>query len=137
MDLPTVRVKHPELEGGVLINATDFDPAVHERFDGAVPFKFSRGDNVFIEGGEIRNVWSNLEGTDLPPADSVSNDPADVENMRQAHRTALLGRSFVELKEMVADLGVVIVPVGTTKAALVDQIIELQHASIKAQGARR
>lgn len=33
MQVPTVHIKHPDLPDGALINASDFDPAVHKLFD--------------------------------------------------------------------------------------------------------
>jgi hypothetical protein len=30
--MPTVRIEHPEVPGGLVINAEDFDPSTHVRF---------------------------------------------------------------------------------------------------------
>ena len=39
MQVPTVHIKHPDLPDGALINAADFDPAVHELFASPAPAK--------------------------------------------------------------------------------------------------
>ena len=39
MQVPTVHIKHPDLPDGALINASDFDPAVHELFASPAPAK--------------------------------------------------------------------------------------------------
>lgn len=37
MDIPTIRIHHEGLPGGLVINVADFDPAVHTPFDQAAP----------------------------------------------------------------------------------------------------
>ena len=36
MSIPTVRIVHPDVPGGMLINESDFDAGVHVRYDDAV-----------------------------------------------------------------------------------------------------
>src|SRR4051812_18866418 len=98
MDLPTVRVKHPELEGGVMIiNQADYDPAVHEQLEAPA---VQTSANPEMEAAIARNA------------------------ARLARRDELSALKFVELKEKIADLGVAIVKTGTTKEDLVSQILD-------------
>lgn len=59
-NLPTVRIRHPDVPGGVLINARDFDPEKHERFAG--------DDRDGLEGCTVAQLRAKCEaaGLDIP-----------------------------------------------------------------------
>jgi hypothetical protein len=110
MEIPTVRVKHPELAGGMLINESDYDPALHEPAD---------------ETSAIR-CEALAPAKPQPNTASTSGD-GQLEASRAARRAELEVLSFVELKEKIADLGVATVKVGTSKEDLVVLIQQLEE----------
>lgn len=144
MEIPTVRVTHPELEGGMLINETDFDPAVHKPADEASAIRCEAlADALAVkaalaEGGtpiSLEDLKAEL-GLGEGGAQTSATDPVDPAVAPQARRAELEALSFVELKEKVADLGVPIVPVGTSKVELVEQVLHLEAAAAAALGAQ-
>jgi hypothetical protein len=60
-NIPTVRIQHPDVPGGLVINARDFDPAVHQRFGAAA-------DEGGLDRLTVKQLTAKLEaaGVEIP-----------------------------------------------------------------------
>lgn len=58
---PTVRIQHPDVPGGMVINARDFDPELHQRFGAAA-------DKGGLERLTVKQLTAKLEaaGVEIP-----------------------------------------------------------------------
>lgn len=58
---PTVRIQHPDVPGGMVINAREFDPAVHQRFG-------AEDDAGGLEKLTVKQLTAKLEaaGVEIP-----------------------------------------------------------------------
>lgn len=83
--LETIRVKHPDLPDGVTINASDFDPLVHEPFDAEEASKPTGIAGVNVnEARDLVDLAETAEDLDVLEADENARDKGAREGVLKA-----------------------------------------------------